>query len=66
MRLAIVITLPEHRGHGHGTMIARDVVSWARSIAADRADLGATLPGQRVYEKPGFTVTSALRMQFVR
>jgi GNAT superfamily N-acetyltransferase len=65
VRLANVITLPEHRGHGHGTMLARDVVSWARSIAADRVDLSATPPGQRIYEKPGFTVTSALRMQFV-
>jgi GNAT superfamily N-acetyltransferase len=65
VRLANVITLPDHRGHGHGTILARDVVSWARSIAADRVDLSATPPGQGIYEKPGFTVTSALRMQFV-
>jgi GNAT superfamily N-acetyltransferase len=58
---------PEHRSHGHGheTMLIRDVVSWARSIAADRVDPSATPAGQRIYEKPGFTVTSALRMQFV-
>jgi predicted GNAT family acetyltransferase len=64
VRLANVITPPEHRGHGHGTMRERDVVSWAGSIAADRVDLRGP-PGQRIYKKPGFTVTSALRMQFV-
>jgi GNAT superfamily N-acetyltransferase len=63
--LANVITLPEHRGHGHGTMLIRDVVPWARSIAADRVGLSAIPPGQRIYEKPGLTATSALRMQFV-
>ena len=42
--LANVITLREHRGHGHGTMPARDVASWARSIAADHVDVSATPP----------------------
>jgi GNAT superfamily N-acetyltransferase len=65
VRLANVITLPEHRGHGHGTMLVLDVVAWARSIAADRVDLSATPAGQRIYEKLGFTVTSAPRMKLV-
>jgi GNAT superfamily N-acetyltransferase len=70
-RLANVITLPEHsghghgHGHGHGTMLLPGVASRARSIAADRVDLSATPPGQRTYQKPGLTATSALRMQFV-
>jgi ribosomal protein S18 acetylase RimI-like enzyme len=63
VRLANVITLPEHRGHGHGTTLVLDVVAWARSIAADRVDLSATPAGQRLYEKVGFTVTSAPRMK---
>ncbi|HEY7430154.1 MAG TPA: GNAT family N-acetyltransferase [Streptosporangiaceae bacterium] len=65
VRLANVITLPEHRGQGHGTMLVLDVVAWARSIAADRVDLSATPDGQRIYEKLGFTVTSAPRMKLV-
>jgi GNAT superfamily N-acetyltransferase len=65
VRLANVITLPGHRGQGHGTMLVLDVVAWARSIAADRVDLSATPAGQRVYEKLGFTVTSAPRMKLV-
>ncbi|MGW3692103.1 GNAT family N-acetyltransferase [Streptomyces sp. NPDC005125] len=65
VRLANVITLPEHRGHGHATMLVLDVVAWARSIAADRVDLSATPTGQRIYEKLGFTVTSAPRMKLV-
>ena len=65
VRLANVITLPEHRGQGHGTMLVLDVVAWARSIAADRVDLSATPGGQRLYEKIGFTVTSAPRMKLV-
>ena len=65
VRLANVITLPEHRGHGYGTMLVLDVVAWARSIAADRVDLSATPAGQRIYERLGFTVTSAPRMKLV-
>lgn len=65
VRLANVITLPEHRGRGHGTRLVLDVVAWARSIAADRVDLSATPDGQRIYEKLGFTVTSAPRMKLV-
>ena len=65
VRLANVITLPEHRGHGHGTALVLDVVAWAWSIAADRVDLSATPAGQRIYEKLGFTVTSARRMKLV-
>jgi GNAT superfamily N-acetyltransferase len=65
VRLANVITLPEHRGHGYGTTLVLDVVAWARSIAADRVDLSATPAGQRIYQKLGFTVTSAPRMKLV-
>ena len=46
-------------------MLVLDVVTWARSIAADRVDLSATPIGQRIYEKLGFTVTSAPRMKLV-
>ncbi len=65
VRLANVITRPEHRGQGHGTVLVLDVVAWARSIAADRVDLSATPAGQRIYEKLGFTLTSAPRMKLV-
>jgi GNAT superfamily N-acetyltransferase len=65
VRLANVITLPDYRGQGHGTTLVLDVVAWARSIAADRVDLSATPAGQRVYEKLGFTYTSAPRMKLV-
>jgi ribosomal protein S18 acetylase RimI-like enzyme len=65
VRLANVITLPEHRGHGHGTTLVRDVITWARSINADRVDLSATPDGQRLYEKLGFTRTTAPRMKLV-
>jgi GNAT superfamily N-acetyltransferase len=65
VRLANVITLPEHRGKGYGTMLVRDVVEWARSITADRVDLSATPDGQRIYEKAGFRLTRAPRMKLV-
>jgi GNAT superfamily N-acetyltransferase len=65
VRLANVVTLPEHRGQGHATKLVLDVVAWARSIAADRVDLSATPAGQRIYEKLGFTLTSAPRMKFI-
>jgi GNAT superfamily N-acetyltransferase len=65
VRLANVITVPEHRGRGYGTTLVLDVVDWARSIAADRVDLSATPAGQRIYEKLGFTLTSAPRMKLV-
>lgn len=65
VRLAKVITLPEHRGHGCGTRLVRDVIDWARCIAADRVDLSATPDGLRLYEELGFIVTSAPRMKLV-
>lgn len=65
VRLANVITLPEHRGHGYGTRLVRDVIDWARSIAADRVDLSATPDGQCLYEELGFIATSAPRMKLV-
>jgi ribosomal protein S18 acetylase RimI-like enzyme len=65
VRLANVITVPGHRGRGYGTALTLDVVAWARSIAADRVDLSATPAGQRVYQKLGFTATSAPRMKLV-
>jgi GNAT superfamily N-acetyltransferase len=65
VRLANVITVPEHRGRGFGTLLVGDVVEWARSIDADRVDLSATPDGRRVYERVGFTLTSAPRMKLV-
>jgi GNAT superfamily N-acetyltransferase len=65
VRLANVITLVEHRGRGYGTALVRDVLDWARSIAADRVDLSATPEGQRLYEKLGFETASAPRMKRV-
>ena len=63
VRLANVITLPEHRGYGYGTLLVRDVIEWARSIDADRVDLSATQEGQGIYNKAGFVLTSAPRMK---
>ena len=65
VRLANVITLPEHRGHGYGTLLVRDVIEWARSINGDRVDLSSTEEGQRLYDKAGFVMTSAPRMKLV-
>lgn len=65
VRLANVITLPEHRGKGFGTLLVRDVIEWARSIDADRVDLSATPDGQRIYERVGFNLTKAPRMKLV-
>lgn len=65
VRLADVITLPEHRRHGHGSLCVGDVVDWARGIDADRVDLSATPEGQRIYEQAGFVPTSAPRMKLV-
>jgi GNAT superfamily N-acetyltransferase len=65
VRLMNVITVPDHRGHGHGTTLVLDVLDWARSIDADRVDLSATSNGQRLYQRLGFTMTSAPRMKFV-
>ena len=65
VRLANVLTLPEHRGKGFGTLLVRDVIEWARSIDADRVDLSATPDGQRIYEKVGFDLAKAPRMKLV-
>jgi GNAT superfamily N-acetyltransferase len=65
VRLANVITAPEHRGRGYATLLVRDVIEWARSIDADRVDLSSTADGQRVYEKLGFVPTTAARMKLV-
>jgi GNAT superfamily N-acetyltransferase len=65
VRLANLITLPEHRGCGHATALVLDVVNWGRLVDADRVDLSATPEGQRIYEKVGFTMTSAPRMKLV-
>jgi GNAT superfamily N-acetyltransferase len=63
VRLANLITLPEHRGQSYATMLVRDVIAWARTVHADRVDLSATPEGQRIYEHVGFAVTSAPRMK---
>ena len=65
VRLANLITVPEHRGHGYGTLLVRDVIGWARSIDADRVDVSSTKEGQRLYDKAGFVLTSAPRMKLV-
>jgi GNAT superfamily N-acetyltransferase len=65
VRLANVITRPEHRGYGYGTLLVRDVIGWARSIDADRVDLSATKEGHGLYDKAGFVLTSAPRMKLV-
>ena len=65
VRLANVITLPEHRGVGHGARLVDDVIEWARSINADRVDLSATPEGQRIYTRAGFVLTTAPRMKLV-
>lgn len=65
VRLANVVTVPEYRGRGYGTMLVLDVVSWARHIDADRVDLSATPAGQRIYAKAGFVMTTAPRMKLV-
>ena len=65
VRLANVITLPQYRGRGYGTRLVLDVINWAKAIDADRVDLSATPDGQRLYEKVGFTMTSAPRMKLV-
>jgi len=65
VRLANVITLPQYRGRGYGTRLVLHLINWARAIEADRVDLSATPEGQRLYEKVGFTMTSAPRMKLV-
>jgi len=65
VRLANVFTAPDHRGHGYATELVEDVIAWARSIGADRVDLSSTPEGQRIYERAGFTLTSAPRMKLV-
>jgi GNAT superfamily N-acetyltransferase len=65
VRLANVVTAPEHRGHGHSTLLVNRVIAWAASIHADRVDLSATPAGQRIYEKAGFVLTRAPRMKLV-
>lgn len=59
VRLANVVTLPEHRGKGYASLLVQDVVEWARAVEADRVDLSATPEGRRIYENAAFTLTSA-------
>jgi GNAT superfamily N-acetyltransferase len=63
VRLANVVTLPEHRRHGYATLLVQHVVTWAGSVGADRVDLSATPDGRRIYEREGFVLTSAPRMK---
>lgn len=65
VRLANVVTVPEHRGRGYGTTLVLDVISWARLIGADRVDLSATPAVQRIYERVGFVMTTLPRMKMV-
>jgi GNAT superfamily N-acetyltransferase len=63
VRLVNVITLPPYRGRGFATELIGDVIDWAQEMAVDRIDLSATREGQRIYERLGFTLTSAPRMK---
>jgi GNAT superfamily N-acetyltransferase len=63
VRLTNVIVLPTHRGQGYGTAVVRDVIEWGRTIRADRVDLSASAEGQRLYDRLGFTLSSAPRMK---
>ena len=65
VRLANVVTAPEHRCHGYGTTLVDYVVDWANSVHADRVDLSATPAGQRLYARAGFVLPSAPRMKRV-
>ncbi|MGN6752148.1 MAG: GNAT family N-acetyltransferase [Intrasporangium sp.] len=65
VRLANVVTVPEHRGHGYATLLVQHVVAWADSVGADRVDLSATSDGRRIYEREGFVLTSAPRMKLI-
>jgi GNAT superfamily N-acetyltransferase len=65
VRLANVITHPQHRRKGYGTLVVDHITEWARSIDADRIDLSATLEGQRIYERAGFVPTTAPRLKLV-
>lgn len=64
-RLANVITAPGHRGKGYATLLVREVVAWARAVAADRVDLSATPDAQHLYHQLGFDLTTAPRMKLV-
>lgn len=63
VRLANVVTVPAHRRRGFASQCVLDVIAWAKIIAADRVDLSATARAQPLYERLGFTVTSAPRMK---
>lgn len=65
VRLANVVTAPDHRRQGFGTLLVEDVVRWARAIDADRVDLSATPDGLSVYERAGFALTRAPRLKLV-
>lgn len=65
VRLANLLTLPTYRGQGLGTALVAGVVTWARSVDADRVDLSATPAGQRLYARAGFVPTTAPRMKLV-
>ncbi len=65
VRLANVVTHPDHRRHGYGTLVVDDIIDWARSIRADRVDLSATPEGQHIYERAGFASTTAPRLKLV-
>ena len=65
VRLANVITHPEHRRKGYATLVVDDVTEWARSIHADRIDLSATPEAQSIYKRAGFVATTAPRLKLV-
>ncbi|MGN6332657.1 MAG: GNAT family N-acetyltransferase [Motilibacteraceae bacterium] len=65
VRLANVVTVTEHRRCGYATLLVQDVIGWARSVAADRVDLSTSADGLGLYQRIGFTFTTAPRMKLV-
>jgi ribosomal protein S18 acetylase RimI-like enzyme len=65
VRLANVVTAPAYRRRGCATLLVEDVIGWARSIDADRVDLSTSADGLGLYERLGFTFTTAPRMKLV-
>ncbi|HEU4674981.1 MAG TPA: GNAT family N-acetyltransferase [Motilibacteraceae bacterium] len=65
VQLANVVTAAEHRRRGYATLLVQDVIGWARSVDADRVDLSTSADGLGLYQRLGFTFTTAPRMKLV-
>lgn len=62
VRVANVVTHPDHRRNGLASALVSDIITWANAIGADRLDLTATPDGARLYQRLGFTFAAAPRM----